>query len=134
MHFGCANEFLGLYHACFLWGFALRCGTYWWFSSPGRCPDYFGHFVFMYSSSTFLSHRIIPPFLCVSFGKFWQENYASMWGHYGSRIMKIFSRPLNKVSCLITDILWWYKPFLYGGLCPIYFSRELDYNGFVFVL
>jgi hypothetical protein len=38
-----------------------------------------------------------------------------MWGHYGSKIVGVFLGPLNEVSNLTTDILWWYKPFLYGG-------------------
>jgi hypothetical protein len=40
----------------------------------------------------------------------------------------------NKVLNLTIDILWWYKPFLYGGLCLIYFSKKLSSSGFVFVL
>jgi hypothetical protein len=46
-----------------------------------------------------------------------------MWGHYGSMIVGVFSRPLNKASGSTTDILWWYRPFLYGRLCPICFFR-----------
>jgi hypothetical protein len=34
----------------------------------------------------------------------------------------------------ITDFLWWYKPFIYGGLCPICLFKELDFGGSVFVL
>jgi len=43
------------------------------------------------------------------------------------------SGPLSKASSLIIDILWWYRPFLYGGLCPIYFFKELGSYAFVFV-
>jgi hypothetical protein len=57
-----------------------------------------------------------------------------MCGHYGSMIMGVFSMPLNEASNLTTDILWWYRPFLYGGLCPIYFSSELGSSGSVFML
>jgi len=57
-----------------------------------------------------------------------------MWGHYGSRIMGVFSRPFKKASSLTTDILWWYRPSLYGGLCPIYFYRELGFGGSVIML
>jgi hypothetical protein len=56
-----------------------------------------------------------------------------MWGHYGSKIMKVFLGPLNEVLGLTTNILWWYKLSLYGGLCPICFSRELGSSGFVFM-
>jgi hypothetical protein len=56
-----------------------------------------------------------------------------MWEHYGSKIVGVFSRLLSKVSDLTIDILWWYRPFLYGRLCPIYFFRELGSGGFVFV-
>jgi hypothetical protein len=54
--------------------------------------------------------------------------------HYGSRIMGVFSMPITEVLGLITDIFWWYRPSLYGGLCPICFSRDLGFSGFVFVL
>ncbi len=57
-----------------------------------------------------------------------------MWGHYGSMFMRVLSRPLNKALGSTIDILWWYRPSLYGGLCPIYFSRELGFGGFVFAL
>jgi hypothetical protein len=57
-----------------------------------------------------------------------------MWGHYGSRIVGVFSRPLSKVSRSTIDIFWWYNFFFYGGLCPICFSRDLGSSGSVFVL
>jgi hypothetical protein len=47
-----------------------------------------------------------------------------MWGHYGSKIMRVFSRPFNKVSSSTTNILWWYKLSFYGGLCPFVFIRS----------
>jgi hypothetical protein len=56
-----------------------------------------------------------------------------MWGHHGSRIVGIFSRPLNGVLGLTIDILWWYRPFFYGGLCFIYFFRGLGSSGSIFV-
>jgi hypothetical protein len=73
-------------------------------------------------------------FLLVFFGKFWQESYVGMWGHYGSKIMGVFLGPLSETLGSTTNIFWWYKPFLYGGLCPIYFSKELGTGGFIFVL
>jgi hypothetical protein len=57
-----------------------------------------------------------------------------MWRHYGSKIVGVLLGPLSEASCLTIDILWWYRPSFYGGLCPIYFSRELDSNGYIFVL
>ncbi len=41
-----------------------------------------------------------------------------MWGHYGFKVMGIYSRPLNGVSCSITNFLWWCRPFIYGGCAP----------------
>jgi hypothetical protein len=76
----------------------------------------------------------VPPSSFFSFITFRQESYASMWGHYGSRIMGVFSGPLNEALGSTIDILWWYKPSFYGGLSPIYFSRELDFSGSIFVL
>jgi len=73
-------------------------------------------------------------FLLVSFGEFQQKNYVNMWGHYGSRIIRALSRALNETSGLTINILWWYKPSFYGGLCPIRFSKELGFGGSVFVL
>jgi len=52
-----------------------------------------------------------------------------MWGHYGSRIVGIFSGPLSEALGLTINILWWFRPSFYGGLCPIYFFRELGYGG-----
>jgi hypothetical protein len=57
-----------------------------------------------------------------------------MWGYYWSKIVGVFLGPLNKALSSTTNILECYRPFLYGGLCPIYFSRELGCGGFVFVL
>ncbi len=57
-----------------------------------------------------------------------------MRGHYGSKIMGVFLKPFNEALGLITNILCWYKPSLYGGLCPIYFFRELGFGGSTFVL
>jgi hypothetical protein len=73
----------------------------------------------MCSSLTFLFHTDSTSFfLPIYFGGFQRKSYESMWGHYGFRIMGIFPRPLNEASSSIIDILWWYKPFFYGGLCP----------------
>jgi hypothetical protein len=57
-----------------------------------------------------------------------------MCGHYGSKIMGVFLGPLSKVSSLITNIFWWYRPLFYGGLYPICFCKELDFNGSIFML
>ncbi len=85
----------------------------------------FGHFVLMCRLSTFVFHtdNTFFFFFLVSFSGFQQESYVGMWGHYGSMIVGVFSRPLNKASGSTTDILWWYRPFLYGRLCPICFFR-----------
>jgi hypothetical protein len=56
-----------------------------------------------------------------------------MWGHYGSKIVGVFLGPLGKAPCSTIDILWWYKSIIYGGLCPLYFSKELGFGGFIFV-
>jgi len=56
MHFGCVSGFSKLCHVFFRWDFISKHGTYQWFSSFGRRPCYFGHFVFMCLSSTFLFH------------------------------------------------------------------------------
>ncbi len=135
-HFRWAGEFSELCHSFFGSSFILRHDAYQWSSSLRKRPSWFGHFVFMCNSSTFLSHtdNTFFFFLHVFFGKLWQENYAGMWRHYRSMIMGVFSGPLKKVSNLTADILWWYKPSPYGGLCPIYFSRELNFSDSIFVV
>jgi hypothetical protein len=47
----------------------------------------------------------------------------------GLGLWESFQGPLARL-----DILWWYRPSLYGRLCPIYFFKELSFSGFVFVL
>jgi hypothetical protein len=63
-----------------------------------------------------------------------EDNYVNMWGHSGSRVVGVFLGPSNEASGLIIDILWWYMPTFYGGLCPICIYRELGSGGFIFVL
>ncbi len=126
-HFGCANGFSSVYQAFFGWGFISRCGTYQQSSSLGKCIVFFEHFVFMCSSSTFLTHidNTSLFFLHVSFGRFRQESYANMWGHYGSRIVGVFSRTFNDALGLTIDILWWYKLFFSMEECsPFAFPRS----------
>jgi hypothetical protein len=97
----------------------------------------FLHFVLMCKSSTFLSHidnTFFFFFFHVVFGKFWRENYAGMWGYYGSKIVGVLLGPLSKALGSTTDIHWWYNPYFYGRLCIIYFSRGLDFGGSIFAL
>jgi hypothetical protein len=56
-----------------------------------------------------------------------------MWKHDGSWVMGDYSKPFSRTSNLIIDILWWYMPLIYGGLCPICLSRELGFGGSIFV-
>jgi hypothetical protein len=41
--------------------------------------------------------------------------------------------PFSEALGLSINIFWWYRPFLYGGLCPICFFKELGFGGFVFM-
>jgi hypothetical protein len=59
--------------------------------------------------------------LCKYVGTLWVQDHGSLF------------RPLSEAVNLTTDILWWYKPSLYGGLCPICFSRDLGFGGSIFV-
>jgi hypothetical protein len=47
--------------------------------------------------------------------------------------MGIYSGPFSEASGPTIDIFWWYKPFIYGGLCPINLFSELGFGGFIFV-
>jgi hypothetical protein len=89
----------------------------------------------MCHSLTFLSHLDNIPFffLFVFFDEFQQKSYVGMWGHFGSRVMGIYLGPISKTLSLTINFLWWYTPFIYGGLCPICFSKRLGFGGFVFV-
>ncbi len=62
-------------------------------------------FIPMCSSLTFLSHTNSTSFLLISFNKFQQKSYASFLRHYGSKIVGVFLRPLNKASGSTTNIL-----------------------------
>ncbi len=117
-------------------GFISKCGAYQGSSFPRRHLGCFGHFVFMCSLLTFLFHMDITSFFFFSssFGEFQWESYAYMCEYYGSRIVGVFSGPLSKMSSSTTNIFWWYGPSLYGGLCPICFSKELGFDGSIFVL
>ncbi len=110
-------------------------GAYRRSSFLGRHPCYFGHYVFMCSSLTFLFHtdNTFFFFFPISFDGFWQWSYVGMWGHYGSRIMGIFSRPLVRCHARLL-ISFGGVSFLFMGECAlIYFSKELGFSGSVFV-
>jgi hypothetical protein len=47
-----------------------------------------------------------------------------MWGHYGSKLVGILSRPFNKTSNSTSDILWWYKFFSMEDYAPFAFLRS----------
>jgi hypothetical protein len=86
-------------------------------------------------SSSFLFHLNNTSFffLLVSFGEFQQDNYVGMWGHYGSMVMGIYLGPFSGLSGSIIDIFWWYRPFIYRGLCPICFLKKLGFKDSIFV-
>jgi hypothetical protein len=58
----------------------------------------------MCSSWTFLSHKNNTSlfFLLVFFGEFQWKRYGGIWGHYGFRIVGVFSMPLSKARLLIS--------------------------------
>ncbi len=92
-----------------------------------------GHFFFMCCLLTFLFHSDNTSFLPIFFGEFWQESYAGLWEHYGSRVMGVYSGPFSGALGLTTNLFWWYRPFIYGGLCTIYFFKELGFGGSIYV-
>jgi hypothetical protein len=56
-----------------------------------------------------------------------------MWGHYESKVMRVYLKPLSEAIGPTTDILWWYRPFIYGRLCPFVVLRNLHFGGSIFV-
>ncbi len=135
-HFGCANGFSKFCHVFFRRCFFSRCDAYWWFFSLVKHPSYIRHFVIMRHLSTFYIIRtLFPSFSFLSFSECVDKRvYVGVWGHYGSRVVVVYSWPFNEVPNLTINLLWWYKPFIYGRLCPIYFSRELSFGDSIFVL
>jgi len=135
MHFECASGFSRLCHTFFGWRFILICGAYWWLSYLGKITSWFGHFVFMCHSSTFLSHLDNISFILpIFFYEFRQNNYVNIWGHHGSMVMGVHLGFFNKVSNQTPNLFWWYRPFyLWRIVWPICFSKELCFGGFVFV-
>jgi hypothetical protein len=92
------------------------------------CPHVlFVNFFIHLDNSSFL-------FLLVFSNKLRQESYGGMRGHYGFRVLGVYPRPLNKALGPTTDLFWWYKPFIFGRLCPICFFREHGFGNFIFVL
>jgi hypothetical protein len=49
---------------------------------------------------------LLSFFFRVFFGEFQQYSYVGTWGHYGSRVMGIYSRPLNGASSPTTNLLY----------------------------
>ncbi len=117
-YFRCANGFSGLCHTFFGWGFISGCGAYQWSFFFGRHKSCIGHFAFMCGLLTFLSHLDSTSFLHLFLGEFQHESYVGLWRHYGSKVM---GGPLSEVLGPTTNLFWWYKLFIYGGLCPILF-------------
>jgi len=76
------------------------------------------------SRSLGVHHNISSFFLLIFFGDFWQKNYVGMLGHYGSRVMRIYSRPLGKVLGLITNLLWCISFIYMEDYVPIIFLRS----------
>ncbi len=76
---------------------------------------------------SFKQYLIFFPFFF--FDKFWQESYTCMWRHYGTKVMWVYLGIFSGVSSPTSNLLWWYRFFIYGGLCPICFSRELGFGG-----
>jgi hypothetical protein len=86
----------------------------------------------MCHSLTFLSHLESNLFLfLVSFNKFQQENLQVCGDIMG--VMGVYSRPLIEALGPTIDLFWWYKPLIYGRLCPICFSKELGFGGSIYV-
>jgi len=81
---------------------------------------------------SFVAHQLLISlkqyFLLLLSYFFWWVSIKKLCrcvGHYGSKVMGLYSRPLSKALNPTIDLFWWYRPFNYGGLCPICFFREL---------
>jgi hypothetical protein len=83
----------------------------------------------------FYSTRTIPPysflFLLVGFNKRVMQVYGDITG---PRSWESFQGPLVRLQTQLPISFDGIDLFFYGGLCPIYFLKELDSSGFVFVL
>jgi len=45
----------------------------------------------------YFTRIILPSFSFVFFGKFQQQIYVCMWGHYGSKVMGVHSGPFSEM-------------------------------------
>lgn len=136
MHFECVSEFLALCNKFFQMRFYFRTWCISMIFLSWEMPRLFWTFFLHVQLITLLFHMDNTSlfFLLIYFSKFQQENYANMQGHYGSKIGGVFLGPFSEALGLTISILWWHRPFFYGGSCPIYFFRELGFGGFIFVL
>jgi hypothetical protein len=85
----------------------------------------FGHFVLTYSSLTLLFHTDNSSFffLLVYFGGFHHDSYVGMWGHYGSKIVGVFTRPHSKMLNSTIDLFWYIGLSLWRIVPHLFFSK-----------
>jgi hypothetical protein len=134
-HFWCANRFLGFWHVFFGWGFILRCGTFFMIFFLRDAHVALGILFFVCHLLTFFfcSNKKKFFFFRVFCDEFWHESFASVWSHYGSWVMGVYSKPSSGASTSINNLLWWHRPIIYGKLCPIFFFTKLGFGDFICV-
>jgi hypothetical protein len=126
--------------SCIFWmRFYFKSGAYWWFFFLWKTHKLLWAFCLHVSliDLLFSLKQYFFYFLHVFFGRFQQNSYVDMWGHYGSNVMGVYLGPIqgplaeHQAQLLIS----------FGGIgllfmkncAPIYFSRELGFNDFIFV-
>jgi hypothetical protein len=84
---------------------------------------HFGHKWFMYFGCASGFSRLVTQFLVEALSQTWHISMIFLsWETH--RVMGVYSKPLNEALGSTIDLLWWYKPFIYGRLCPIWFWRS----------
>ncbi len=134
MHFRCASGFSRICQTFFGWGFISKHGTYQWSSSFRRHHVALGILSScVVCQPSYLTWTTFSFFFLVFFGEFRHENYVGMWGHNGSKIMGVFSRPLTRCQARLPISFASIGLFSMDDCASISFSKKLGFSGFVFM-
>jgi hypothetical protein len=96
---------------------------------------YWAFFLGSFVNFLFSFEQFFLLFFLVFCVKFRHESFASMWNHYGSWVVGVYSKPFSRALGPTINLLWWYKLIVHGKLCLICYSfKELGFGGFISML
>jgi hypothetical protein len=140
--FWCANEFLGLCHTFFRWGFISKHDAYWWSSYFGKHTYCIGHFVFMYRLLFFyLTQTVFPSSFLSLLASFNMKIMQVCGDIMGFKWWEFTQGPLARHHVQLPILFNCICIFIYGKLHPVYIFRELNFRwlricalGFIFLI